>query len=66
MLELAKEYDCAIRFPFTHDIQSELEETNKHVPNLLKEFNPRRPDIFYVDFYDEGATHEELLRLIVN
>jgi predicted glycoside hydrolase/deacetylase ChbG (UPF0249 family) len=66
MLELAKEYDCAIRFPFTRDIPSELEETNKHIPALLREFNLRRPDAFYVDFYDEGATHEELLQLINN
>ena len=64
MLKLAKEYDCAIRFPFTHDIPSELEETNRHVPDLLREFNPRRPDTFLVDFYDEGATIEELKRLI--
>jgi hypothetical protein len=64
MLELAKEYDCAIRFPFTHDISSELEETNKHLPDLLREFNPRRPDTFYVDFYDKGATQEELMHLI--
>ncbi|MCI0550079.1 MAG: carbohydrate deacetylase [Anaerolineae bacterium] len=66
MLELAKEYNCAIRFPFTNNISSELEETYKHVPNLIKEFNPRRPDTFLVDFYDEGATREELLRLINN
>ncbi|MGZ9224870.1 MAG: carbohydrate deacetylase [Anaerolineales bacterium] len=64
MLELAGEYDCAIRFPFTGDISSELEETNKHIPALLREFNPRRPDTFLVDFYDEGATREELMRLI--
>jgi len=64
MLELAKEYDCAIRFPFTQDISSELEETHKHIPTLLKEFNPRRPDTFLVDFYDEGATQEKLMRLI--
>jgi predicted glycoside hydrolase/deacetylase ChbG (UPF0249 family) len=31
MLELAQEYDCAIRFPFTIDISSEVEETYKHV-----------------------------------
>ena len=66
MLELAKEYDCAIRFPFTNDISSELEETNKHVPTLIEEFNLRRPDTFLVDFYDEGATREELLNLINN
>ena len=64
MLELSKEYDCAIRFPFTNDISSELVETNKHVPNLIEEFNPRRPDTFLVDFYDERATSDELLRLI--
>ena len=64
MLELAKEYECAIRFPFTHDISSELEETSRHLPDLLREFNPRRPDAFYVDFYDEGATQEELMHLI--
>ena len=64
MLELAREYECAIRFPFTHDISSELEETSRHLPDLLREFNPRRPDAFYVDFYDEGATQEELMHLI--
>ena len=66
MLELAKEYDCAIRFPFTHDISAELQETNKHIPGLLKEFNPPRPDVFYVDFYDAGANQERLLSLINN
>lgn len=64
MLELAQQYDCAIRFPFTDQISSEVEETYKHVPSLIGEFNPRRPDTFLVDFYDEQATHEELLRLI--
>lgn len=66
MLELAKEYDCAIRFPFTHDISRELEETFKEVPSLIKEFNPCRPDVFIVDFYDEKATSEELLGIINN
>ena len=66
MLELAQQYDCAIRFPFTDQISSEVEETYKQVPNLIGEFNPRRPDSFLVDFYDEQATHEELLRLINN
>lgn len=66
MLELAQQYDCAIRFPFTDQISSEVEETFKQVPNLIEEFNPRRPDSFLVDFYDEQATHEELLRLINN
>lgn len=66
MLELAKEFDCAIRFPFANDVQSELKETYKLVPDLIKEFNPRRPDLFVVNFYDEAATHEELLKVINN
>jgi hypothetical protein len=64
ILELAKEYDCAIRFPFTGNLSGELEETNKRVPDLIKEFDPRRPDRFVVDFYDERATREELLDMI--
>ncbi len=63
MLELAKEYDCPIRFPFT-DVSSELEETSRHVPELIGEFNPRRPDVFIVNFYDERATKENLLHII--
>jgi chitin disaccharide deacetylase len=65
MLELAKEYGCPIRFPF-NDVSSELEETYKHVPNLIQEFNPRRPDVFFVHFYDEAATKEDLLHIINN
>ena len=63
MLELAQEYDCAIRFPFT-DVSSEIEETAKHVPDLMQEFNPRRPDVFFVNFYDKTATEDDLLRII--
>ena len=66
MLELAKEYDCAIRFPFTGEIPKELEETNKHVPGLIQEFDPPRPDRFVVDFYDKRATYEELLNVITD
>ncbi len=65
MLELAKEYNCAIRFPFT-DISSELEETAKYVPDLVREFDPRRPDAFFVNFYDKTATQEQLLNIINN
>jgi predicted glycoside hydrolase/deacetylase ChbG (UPF0249 family) len=66
MLELAREYDCAIRFPFTGRISKELEETNTHVPELITKFAPRSPDRFVVDFYDERATREELLHIIKN
>src|SRR5689334_6802241 len=63
MLELAKEYDCAIRFPFT-EVSSELEETAKYVPDFIREFNPPRPDVFFVNFYDKTATKEDLLDII--
>src|SRR5690242_9438988 len=65
MLELAQEYDCAIRFPFTQ-VSGELEETAKFVPDLIREFNPRRPDVFFVNFYDQTATKEDLLNIINN
>ena len=65
MLELAREYDCAIRFPFTK-VSEELEETAKIVPELLNEFTPRRPDVFFVEFYDETATEENLLQIIAH
>jgi len=64
MLELAKEYDCAIRFPFSNEIWSEMEETAKHVPALIGQFDPRRPDWFTADFYDERATPENLLNIL--
>ena len=66
MLELAKEYSCAIRFPFTGILMKELEETHTHVPDLLREFHPRHPDCFVADFYDERATYEELWDVIHN
>ena len=66
MLELAREYNCAIRFPFTGSISKELEETHKCVPDLIQEFHPRHPDQFVVDFYDERATLEGLLNIINN
>jgi predicted glycoside hydrolase/deacetylase ChbG (UPF0249 family) len=66
MLELAKEYDCAIRFPFAGDVSKELEKTNKRVPDLMQEFDLPHSDRFLVDFYDEHATLEELLNMINN
>ncbi len=65
MLELAKEYDCAIRYPFT-DVYSEIEDASKHAPSLMKEFGLLRPDVFISDFYDDDATHEQLLDIITN
>ena len=67
MLELSQEYDCPIRFPFTGGDHRELKPTEPHVPALTREFNPRRPNLFISDFYDQQATmpvlHELLLSL---
>ena len=63
MLELAQEYDCAIRFPFT-EVSNELKETAKHVPDLMRGFHLRKPDTFIVNFYDEEATQEHFLNII--
>ena len=66
MLELAKEYGCPIRYPLlpNNDDSREFSETTKHASDLLKEFNPRRPDAFFVNFYDDAATKENLLSII--
>jgi len=68
MLELAEEYGCPIRYPLlpANDDSVEFAETTKHAPDLLKEFSPRRPDTFFVNFYDETATKEELLAILRN
>jgi len=66
MLELAKEYDCPIRYPFSGGISGELSETYKQTPALLKEFSPKHPDVFIVDFYDKQATADVLTELLLN
>lgn len=65
MLELAAEYDCAIRSPFT-EIPRELEETAGYLEDLVREFKPRRPEVFFVDFYDEGVTQEQLIKILAS
>ncbi|NWG07649.1 MAG: ChbG/HpnK family deacetylase [Chloroflexi bacterium] len=65
MLELAKEYDCPIRYPVpSNGVPTEFAETARHAPTLLQEFDPRRPDHFIAAFYDEGATKENLLDIL--
>ena len=70
MLEIAKEYNCAIRQPIaygnnpTAGMPDVADSMSDHAPRLLKEFNPRTTDTIFVNFYDEGATHEELLDII--
>jgi predicted glycoside hydrolase/deacetylase ChbG (UPF0249 family) len=66
MLELAKEYGCPIRYPLslTNKDSREFSETAKYAADILKEFNPRKPDVFFVNFYDETATKEQLLNIL--
>ena len=60
MLELAKEYGCPIRNPGAYESNPMIEL----VPHLMKEFNARATDSIFVNFYDDGATQEELLGII--
>ena len=62
MLELAKEFDCAIRLPFMEGNDA----IKEYAPALLAEFNPRRANTFYASFYDELATRAELQRIIAS
>ncbi len=66
MLEIAAEYGCPIRYPLVPtDVDSrEFSETIKSASDLLNEFNARRPDVFFVNFYDENATKEQLLNVL--
>jgi predicted glycoside hydrolase/deacetylase ChbG (UPF0249 family) len=65
MLELAREYGCPIRNVFATDYFSqEFSETASQAPSLLSEFNPRRPDRFFDNFYDDTATKENLLHIL--
>jgi predicted glycoside hydrolase/deacetylase ChbG (UPF0249 family) len=67
MLEIAGEYGCPIRNPIaygenpTAGMPGVAEPMSEHAPRLIEEFNPRTTDSVFVNFYDEGATHEELL-----
>jgi predicted glycoside hydrolase/deacetylase ChbG (UPF0249 family) len=66
MLELAQEYGCPIRYPLSpaNKDEREFSETAKYAADLLQEFHPRRPDAFFVNFYDETATKEQLLNIL--
>ena len=65
MLELAREYDCAIRYPITPSSSAgEFIETAKCAPEFFEEFKPRRPENFIAIFYDEGATKENLINIL--
>ena len=70
MLEIAQEYGCPIRNPIaygdnpTAGMPSVADPMSEHAPSLMKEFNTRSTDSIFVNFYDDGATHEELLDIL--
>jgi len=69
-LEIAKEYDCPIRNPIaygdnpTAGMPDIAAPTGDYAPRLMREFKARTTDTIFVNFYDEGATHEELLDIL--
>lgn len=72
MLELAREYDIPIRLPLAESSKNTLAVIpeplaalmQEAAPRLLAQFQPRAADGFFVTFYDEGATREELIRIL--
>lgn len=66
MLELAKGSDCPLSLSIFGRHLGELSETYKQTPALLKEFAPKRPDVFIVDFYDKQATADVLTELLLS
>jgi predicted glycoside hydrolase/deacetylase ChbG (UPF0249 family) len=70
MLEIAQEYGCPIRNPIaygdnpTAGMPAFADPMSEHAPRLMKEFNARSTDSIFVNFYDEGATTEELLDIL--
>ncbi|HSG42648.1 MAG TPA: ChbG/HpnK family deacetylase [Anaerolineales bacterium] len=65
MLELAREYECAIRYPFTN-VYSEIEEAGKYASDWIKEYDIRHPDVFISEFYDDSATFDAILGIVNN
>ena len=70
MLEIANEYGCPIRNPIaygenpTAGMPDVADPMKDHAPQLMREFNARSTDSIFVNFYDEGATHEVLLDIL--
>ncbi len=72
MLELAQEYDCAVRQASASGKGTDMAglppeviaNVHEYAPRLLADFNPPRTTAFYASFYDELATQEELLRIL--
>ncbi len=72
MLELAGEFECAIRLPVLNKsdwtITGLPEEVTlsmqKVIGSLINEFQPASPEHFSVEFYDEMATSESLNHIL--
>ena len=72
MLELAQEYGSGIRQIFTQGQAGSMaglpveivDSVNEYAAHLLREFRPKKPDVFLASFYDEMATRDELRHLI--
>jgi predicted glycoside hydrolase/deacetylase ChbG (UPF0249 family) len=73
MLELAREYDCAIRqvnVQVTERVVGVSDEMGQDIksfaPALIAEFNTAKPDVFFASFYDDYATKKVLLDALQN
>jgi len=74
MLELAREFECAIRPPLADrgsdlplDLPAELgDQPMEFIPALIEKFSPSRPDNFFSSFYGLYATRDNLLQIISN
>ena len=71
-LTLAARLDCPIRFPYDTETSSPseflhggpLDEQFLEIKQITAKFQPRRPQHFCIDFYDESATLPQLLEII--
>ncbi len=73
MLRLADEMNCPIRTPFAdataehpYDYLWTPDPMNDYaqIEELLRQYSPKRPQVFWSNFYDEGATLPHLLDFI--
>ena len=70
MLEIAREYNCPIRNPIayggnpTAGLQGEWHTVREQAARLMKEFSARSTDMIFINFYDDWATHENLLDIV--
>jgi predicted glycoside hydrolase/deacetylase ChbG (UPF0249 family) len=70
MLEIASEYNCPVRNPIaqgnspTAGQSGEWDSVREHAPRLMQELNARSTDMIFVNFYDDDATHENLMDIV--